>query len=333
MKDVAILLEVSTKTLQNWKRNAKKEVRPKLGRPSRSKIKVLMDMKFIYREWLRQGRPGIRPVAEVLEDVPRRLINELVPKLNNRFERREKERIKRNRVCVKVLATNALWSQDGTHIGRNIRYKAYEAQIIKDRGSFKVHKAKSGVSAVGADVISLLENMKEEEGLPLVWMTDNGSCYNNEDVESYCEREKVIHLKSRARVPQDNGAAERHIQEIKKVAVLGKGILIDELSAAQESLNSAQKVLNENRLYQSLGMMTAIAKEQKMPKATELINRDVFYSRCMKRVKSFCAGKKTGRQRRYYEREAIYQTLQEFNLIERRRNGRLIDNAKPEVFL
>jgi transposase InsO family protein len=101
--------------------------------------------------------------------------------------------------------------------------------------------------------------------LPLVWATDNGSVYRDEKVEGFLKQEKVVHLLSRPRLPQDNGAAEKGIQELKAQAKLGKGTALASLKEAAQKLAFSREILNTHRLRASKGYRTAEKLKESLP--------------------------------------------------------------------
>ena len=99
----------------------------------------------------------------------------------------------------------------------------------------------------------------------MVWATDNGSVYRDEKVEGFLKQEKVVHLLSRPRLPQDNGAAEKGIQELKAQAKLGKGTALASLKEAAQKLAFSREILNTHRLRASKGYRTAEKLKESLP--------------------------------------------------------------------
>ena len=67
-----------------------------------------------------------------------------------------------------MLARDALWSQDGTHLGRE-QGVAAEAQPVRDAASTRVLTMHVGCAASGEEVAGILERTAAERGgWPLV---------------------------------------------------------------------------------------------------------------------------------------------------------------------
>lgn len=131
-------LEVSKRTLRSWKAKAKKDCDKRSGRPSYTTEEHRRTLILVARELHRQGYPGSPAIASALsKKVPLRLIRLYVGKIKLRRRIKLREMQLKMRVSTKVKTANVIWSQDGTHLGRN-KKRSLEAQVIKDRGSLKV---------------------------------------------------------------------------------------------------------------------------------------------------------------------------------------------------
>ena len=69
-------LDVSERTLRNWKRFSKDGEFPKIGRPKLTSDKRTLFKSKIKEEWILQGKPGWRCVKYTLKNYPTRLIQE-----------------------------------------------------------------------------------------------------------------------------------------------------------------------------------------------------------------------------------------------------------------
>lgn len=319
-KLVAEALGVSERTISNWQRRAKEGVAPRMGRPPCPEEKRLGARKLIAEEWEKQGHPGWRPIAGVLPDMPVRLVQETVRELKLSGRTGERRRQSAGRVSAVVLAREAVWALDGTHLGR-ANGKAVEAQVVKDRGSLTVMPVRVGASASGGDVVKALDKLKKERGLPLVLSTDNGPNYCSEEVEIYLRKEKVVHMRSLPRTPQHNGAIEVAIRELKELSGAGKGMCWD-AEEAREALVKAARKINEGRARGSKRGKTSLCLDGELAVAYLEVDRAVFYEECVQRqieARAVAANWKAGRMR---EREAVWRTLEEFGLVKRTRGGR-----------
>jgi transposase InsO family protein len=329
---VALCLDVDVRTLWNWKQRIKSGApEKKIGRPVYTEAQRQHAMWKVGRELRRQGYPGWRAVSHALHGgVPDRLIQFYVREFKKKRIDRKKGRISRHRVKVEVLARDVIWGQDGTHVGRDEK-TSVESQVLRDRGSLSVIGIQTGESASHEDVLVLLELVaKARSGYPLVWSRDNGSMYAHEEVTRHMEAQQVIELRSLPRTPQHNGATEITMRELKDTAELGKGCSVTPANA-HAKLTKAKEALNKNRVRSSKGLKTSDELDEKLPSAGD-VDRTKFYQKCQERMKQAVASKKTIRAGRLAEREAIFQTLEEYGLIKRTRGGKPYA-PKPEIFL
>jgi transposase InsO family protein len=277
-------------------------------------------MILVARELKRQGYPGSSAIAIQLKGkVQLRLIRKYVTEIKERRRLRKLEEIKLHQTRVEVKAVNVIWTQDGTHLGRKNR-KAVEAQIIKDRGSKKIIGAVTGQAANGNEIVQTLDLLKEQRGLPLVWMTDNGAAYCNKEVREYVEREKIIHVRSLPRTPQHNGAAEVMMREIKNDCLLGKKTVLDcEKEAHARIVNSIEKI-NKNRKRMSLSFKSSDEMDEEMRMNGKTINRELFYEEYCSELKSI-VNVQSAREKRIKEREIVMCLLEKHEMILRKRSG------------
>lgn len=329
---MAEALGVSERTLRNWRRGAK--VEPKaLGRPATPREKRYLALLRVRHEVKRQGwQAGWRPVL-VGAELPIRLVQESLSALKKRHRKKLEERRARARLSVEVLGSDVVWAEDSTHLG-HIGRRAVLGEVVKDRGSLANVLLGVGRAVNGEDVVRLLEAGKNDDRLPLVWATDNGPAYKSHEVEEFCRREKVVHLFSRPRTPQDNAAAERGIRELKAEAGLGKGRRIVAEQDAALCLSKAATLL-DNRPRPSKAGRTALQLEESLPKGPQLVSREEFYADACRAMGKAVKGGGTKRQQRQRERLAVYRTLEKFHLIKVNRGGKpcLLNQEFPEDIL
>jgi transposase InsO family protein len=304
----------------------------RLGRPPHDRAVRFQAAKAVARQRKRQGKKaGWRPIDKALESqVPTRLVQEMV----RRFKKKKRRRQRRHqasdaeKIIVKVIG--AIWTQDGTHLGRYEDGEESQAQVLKDRGPLDTVGLSIGPPATSKDVLMLLKCSKAEHGgNPLVWQTDNDSIYLEKDVQDYLEMERVVHLKSRVGRPTDNGAAERGIWELKSDAELGKGFrLSSPLETALRLGRSAVKI-DEHRLRGSKGYATANRLAAEMPFWYDLTDRNTLYEEATTAMKSAREGK-AGDHARKAERDAVHGVLEKHGLIEWTRGGRILTVCEQE---
>jgi transposase InsO family protein len=301
IKLLASVMDVTPQTIQRWKRAAKAESAPKLGRPCLSAARHAEIKRQVVSEMARQGNPGWRAIANALPEASVRLVQKYVAEIKLQRRTQERKRIAKQRITTQVLAREAIWAIDGTHLGRE-GGRAIEAQVIKDRGSLAYRSIRMGSASDAPGVIRTLEAGGEP---PLVISSDNGSIYCDQRTQAWMKENKVVHLLSLPRTPQHNGAAEIGIQEV-KVLASGPATLID-----------AARLLNEGRHRASRDYKTSAVLDAELPVAYHKVDRAVFYEKCMERLSEARVRPMNWRDRRMSEREVIYATLEEYGLIKR----------------
>lgn len=305
-----------------------------LGRPVTSPPKRFRARLQVARELRKQGWVGWRPVlARLGPVVSTRLVQESVSELKKRRAQRRRRWMASRRVSEKVLSPNVIWVQDATHVGR-LKGRSIQAEVVKDRATLGYADVSMGRQAGAPEILGMLERLKQDQGLPLVWATDNGSAYRDQRVEEFLRREKVVHLLSRPRMPQDNGAAEKGIRELKEAAGLGKGTPLESLEDTAEKLKDTWEMLHQ-RARGSKGYRTPEELEDLLPDWRGRIQREAFFERACKRMEKAVEGGGTARQKRQAERQAVYETLEELGLVERTRGGKPLKLVpqKPEDIL
>ena len=322
-------LGVSERTLRNWKSGAFEALKI-MGRPAASPSKKFKSRLKVARELREQGLVGWRPVlAKVGANVSTRLVQESVSELKRRHAQRRRKWLLSNRVHVEVLSPNVIWAQDATHLGR-LDQKAVQAEVVKDRATLGYVEVAVGSPAKAEEVLRILEKQKQRKELPLVWATDNGSPYRDHRVEDFLKQEKIVHLLSRPRLPQDNAAAEKGIRELKEDAGLGKGVKLSSLEEAAQKLAVSCVVLDYHRPRGSKGYRTAAELRKYLPSWHEKVQREVFYEQACKGIEKAVKGGGTAREKRQAERQAVYETLEKFQLITRTRGGKPLKLVPPE---
>jgi len=307
--------------LRNWESGAEAQVKP-LGRPAFSPSKRFRARLKVARELRKQGWVGWRPVlAKVKPMVTTRLVQKSVSELKKRHAQRRRKWLSQRRIHVEVLSPNVIWAQDATHVGR-LKQEAVQAEVVKDRATLGYVEVAVGPAARAEEVLWMLEGQKQGQGLPLVWATDNGSAYRDHRVEDYLRREKVVHLFSRPRLPQDNAAAEKGIRELKEEAGLGKGVKLSSLEEAARKLASSWEILDHRRPRGSKGYRTATELRKELPTWHKKVERVTFYAQACEAREKAVKGGETAREKRQAERQAVYETLEKFQLITRTRGGK-----------
>jgi transposase InsO family protein len=236
-------------------------------------------------------------------------------------------RLKTQRVHVKVLAKGAVLAQDSTHTG-NCRGRKAWAEVAKDAATCEAWAFGNGKPVTGDAMLGYLEALKAQGRLPLVLATDNGAAYKEHRVEAWLARHQVIHLLSRPHTPQDNGRAERGIGEGKKLAELGKGVLLENKALGALLLDQALQRLNQGWPRRTKGGLTAAQLKQTLPHWQATTSRSSFYKATCSAIQAIKATGK--RAQRKETREAIFRTLELFGLILRTRGELKKGYVKPD---
>lgn len=313
---------VTARTVRNWKK-ASKEPPRKEGRPRYSEEERKHALWAVGRERRRQGkRVGWRRIEEGLgKTVPTRLVQQTLKRFKARDRLVKRRRIERSRQRVVVQVSDAIWTQDGTHLGR-VGGRAVKGLVIKDRGSMRKVSMWVGHRPNAEDVKNLLEETKQRTGrLPLVWQTDNDSIYREEDVMEYLKKEKIVTLYSRVHTPPDNGAAEIGMRELKEISGLGKGVKLRSVEEAAVLLGKSAVQLNENRLRGSKGYLSANALAETMPSCYNTVDRNRFYQEAC-RAKEVAVQDKKPRAAKHAKRQAVFLVMEKYNLITITRGGK-----------
>jgi transposase InsO family protein len=237
-----------------------------------------------------------------------RLIRDVVAELKRRRRRRREAHILANRTSVKVHKPGALVVLDAAKVPGQ---KGGECIVYKDRGSLIVDaKASANKATRASDTLAVLSNLKDQGRLPLVAATDNGSPFVADPVEDFLHQNKVVHLKSLPRVPQQNGSAENAVGDV-------KGLVKD-----GATLGDACQILNHCRKRESLDWKTATEFDQEHFEPCTMEVRNEFYNAAKAAIEVAQLGTKNAYEKRKAEREAIFQTMESFSLITRIRGHR-----------
>lgn len=299
-KTITDALGVSDRTLRNWKKSC--GVKKRRGRKQlRSEF---MEVLKIVREWDRQGRPGARPVIKALPGVRVRLVRVVVMEMKLRIRRRARKHRARARVTVTVKEVGAVVAMDGATVRKGEDFIVY-----RDRGSLSVNAQACHGPLCSLNTLETLQKLKDENRLPLVLCTDNGSPFCSFTVRSFLDDNKIIHLRSLPHVAPQNGSAENAVKEFKEQVHAGK-------SAAQSC-----KTLNESRKRGKLNWITSSKIDSEFFIPYNKNKRSEFYESAKLAINQAVLGTKSGRERRKAEREAIFVTLERFELITRTRGG------------
>ena len=294
---LAETLQVTTRTLRTWKAHCEKEIKRPGPKPKRPEFRELL---IIAREWQRQAYPGSKVIEKALPSLRVRLIRDVIRELKLKKNKRYRRIRQKNRKTVLVKAPGLITAMDA-------------ATIKEHGGDFIVHRDRASLSTNvnrcegrhhhSSDVLVTLETMKNENKLPLVLQTDNGSPFCSREVKAYLKQNQVIHLKSLPHVPQHNGSGENAVGNLKCVVSAG---LSPEVSCT---------ALNNNRLRAKLGFKTPHEVEKMFSMQCKENIRTQFYNDVSSAINESQLGTKTAYEKRKREREAILATLEKHSFI------------------
>jgi hypothetical protein len=343
------LLGRSTRTLRAWKRRDGGERRP--GRAPHSAEEKLEARLWIEPLWkeLPRGHDGWRTVEACLEregiDVATRLVQGIVRELKAERRLRVRERIEKERVHVEVLARDAVWCADQTHLGRDAHGKV-SGLVVRDALCSRMLAVSVGPPAKGRDLVRLLEHAAEERGAwPFVLQLDNGSENKNALVEERLRKEHVIVQWNEPRTPQHNPRAERTIGDLKRacglperekrdadLARLRAEYFAPDVLATRTNIGlqlcAAWRALDERTPRAALGGLTPLELDRIALRAEDRACRARFHGELCCELERIALEPGTKRDRRRMEREAIWCALERHGLVKRTRGGGLSRPSK-----
>ena len=175
--------------------------------------------------------------------VPLRLVRESLCELKREHRSRERRAREEVRSHVRVLARGAIWSLDGTHLGRDAASTAVVGEMVRDVASTKTLGVSIGPPPTSSEVVVLLQRVVDETGeVPLVVSLDNGP-ENRGQLEAWCEERGVVRLMNLPYTPEHNPWVEHGNGELKAETGLGRGTRIDDVrSLAHHVVHAIDKI-------------------------------------------------------------------------------------------
>jgi len=284
------------------------------------------------------GRPSVqarlRAGGQKLSDA---LVRELLAELKWRRTQAQARKREDERVHVRVRARDALWSGDGSQLGRDERGAKIVAQGLKDVATTRVLALSLGGPPCAKDTLAQLEAAEQERGtLPHVMCLDNGPENRNRLGMEWLAARHVTVLWNVPHTPEHNAWAESFNGEL-KTELRARGELPERGADASECPGSrpgdgasttrahfercvprALAVL-QARPRPSRGGLTAAQLDRIRPRAEDLVQRARFYETACAAIEAAVQGIDDARARRRAEREAILCTLERFGLVTRTR--------------
>ena len=323
---IAATLGVSERTLRNWRRAATETPR-RMGRPAHDACVHRACLYAVRRVMRAERNPGLGGVSawEALDRrYPLRVVRASVKAWKARDRARARLRVVVHRTSVEMRARDAVWSLDGTQVGRGADGGSRHVELVRELSTLGVSVSAVGGPQHGWEAVALLERVCAERGCrPLVLATDNGPENVNAVLAAYLRLHRIVHLRNLPRTPQHNCWVERAVRELKEAAGCRAGEVAD-AADLQARLDAAARCLNRRR-RPSRGRRTAEEMLAAEPPAEALVDRGCFYAAACSAVEEAVRDREGGRARRMAERSAILQTLVNFELIRWTRGGIPLD--------
>jgi len=341
LKRLAERLGRTARTLRTWRDREGRSGSP--GHPGHSDEARSRAYALVEPVWraLPRGHDGWRSVRALLErenlDVPIRLVQECVRALKREAHIRTRARIEQNRVQFEVLARDAIWAVDQTHLCRDERGEV-KALAVRECLSQRTLGLSIGAPAHGVDVVRLLAQVAAQRGnWPFVIQVDNGSENKNSEVAACLQRERVIALWNEPRTPEHNARVEHGFGDLKLALGIERGGPARRSSRTESSrggvclrLLAAWEALDANTPRVGLDGLTPIELDRIAPRADDRACRDRFYAEVSESRRRIALAPLNARARRKAEREAIWSALQQHGLVTRTRGGCPIPTLKGE---
>lgn len=323
-----MLLGVTPRTLQNWRRAAREAPRV-MGRPRHDLAATRACLCAVRRVMRAEGAAigGERVWRMLGKEQPLRLVRRCVQTWKARDRAGRRRRVLAHRVSVQVEVCDAMWTVDGTQVGRDAVGRKQALELGRELRSLGYLPVQVGGPQCARDVVSLLESGRRARGcLPLVLVSDNGPENVNQVVAKYLRRHRIVHMRSAPHVPQHNGWAERGVREVKEAMRCAAGVRCAR-DVLQARADAAIARLNERCLRGSRGWRTSAEITASEPPAEVLVDREIFYAAACAAAQEAVQDRKIGRANRMAERSAILQVMERFGLIRLTRGGIPLDSS------
>jgi hypothetical protein len=276
-----------------------------------------------------------------------RLVQESLRAIKREARERERSRIEEHRVHAEVLARDAIWGVDQTHVCRDEQGEV-KSLLVREQLVPRTLGISIGPPACGRDVVRLLEGVAAERGgWPFVIQMDNGPENKNAQVGACMRRARVVILWNEPRTPEHNGRTERSIGSLKRASRLDEhaergpdpsqghlplrepGVLATRGGLCARLIRAwAELDLHTPRA--DLGGLTPAELDKIAPRAEDRACRARFYAEVCEELERIALEPIHARARRKREREAIWRGLERYGLVTRTRGGCLVPTPKAE---
>ncbi len=223
---------------------------------------------------------------------------------------RDEPQEKPSTVRYEIVASNVMWSEDGT--GFNDRGRKKELLVAQDEHArFKVgHELVDGPADEEA-VLRNLETAFARYGAPLVLKHDGGSIFHGQRIGALLREHNVTELTGPRHYPQYNGKKERSMRDIKSFerAMRRHGTP----SPLKHRVDAAIHDLNEDRPRPMLGGRIArnVFEQDRIP----LPDRQLFMEEVNRTERKLYNAATTRAERYAARRRAVEQVLLGYGLM------------------
>ncbi|MFG0251431.1 MAG: transposase family protein [Phycisphaerales bacterium JB038] len=331
---------MSQRTLQRWLEAEREGTHPsRFGRPAYSDA-VRRAVRRLVCGAMRYlgGFASCRAVWRLVSDVaPISLVKELCCEVKRRWRAIREAFLRRRRVHVHVQEPGVLASLDSTHLARDEHGKKVWAHHLRDVATRESLAVEVGNDARGEDLVRLLERVRVQRGLPLVLATDNGAAEKSAELAAYLHDHQVVQLFNVPRTPQHNPWVERGHADLKRGLRLDERALAPPRTLAEWAEQVASVVVTLNELVPRVclkGKTSVEARQQSREVYDRNLRARFYAAACAAKTRALeglTALRATHKRRRLAEREAVWETMEAFELITRTRGDAERSAVKRDI--
>ena len=214
-RQLGLRLGVPRSTLNRWRGRVRRQ-EALLQKPGPKKLgplnlaEVSVEIEAL-RHRLRRSRGTGALYQQYKEGLSRRELAEKVKEQRTRQNKENRARLRK----VEWKQPNVAWAIDATEYEADQQGHKLWVHPVKDLASRHQFEPLTALESRGSGVAAHLEKLFRKEGAPLFLKRDNGSAFNNQEVDAVLARWGVIPLNSPAYYPRYNGAIEKGIRELK----------------------------------------------------------------------------------------------------------------------
>lgn len=314
---------ISASWVRTQRRRAEKASAPLVpGRPripdcERARVSALVRAQLDRQGWRTGHRPILGALRREEKDLSETLVREATAALKKQVRSRVAREIEERREGHEVLARDAVWAEDTTHLGRLQDAAEVSGEVITDRGTLSTVSLSVGPPPDARAVLEDLDRAARlRGGWPRVLQHDRASIYGSGLVRERLAREKAIALVSRVHTPTDNPVAEKQNRDLKEESGLGKGVVLEGDAEAAALLEPAAGRL-QVRLRATRGYRSPDELDREWPRGDALVDRARFYEEACSAMREAVLGLTDPDEIREAEQDAVWRTLEKHGLARR----------------